>query len=74
MLLLSGQENIRRIGEVSKLFTDSGCLAITAFISPYRESRDAARKLHEDAGLPFLEVHADVPLEVAEQVVSSLYS
>lgn len=60
-------ENIRRIGEVSKLFADSGALAITAFISPYRAGRDAARKVHEDNGVPFFEVLADVPLEVAEQ-------
>jgi len=59
-------ENIRRIGEVAKLFADSGCITITAFISPYRADRDLARKLHEDAGLPFLEVVTEVPLEVAE--------
>lgn len=60
------EENIRRVGEVAKLFADSGCITITAFISPYQKDRDAVRKLHEDAGLPFLEVVTDVPLEVAE--------
>ena len=60
-------ENIRRIGEVAKLFTDSGCVALTSFISPYRADRDLCRKLHEDAGLPFAEVFVDTPLEVCEQ-------
>jgi len=60
-------ENIRRIGEVAKLFTDSGCVALTSFISPYRADRDLCRKLHADAGLPFAEVFVDTPLEVCEQ-------
>ncbi len=59
-------ENIRRIGEVAKLFADAGIIAITSFISPYRADRDLVRKLHEDAGIPFLEVFVDAPLEVAE--------
>lgn len=60
-------ENIRRIGEVSKLFADSTSISITSFISPYRKDRDTARKLHEDSKLPFIEVYVDVPVEVAEQ-------
>ena len=66
-------ENIRRIAEVAKLFADSSSIAITSFISPYRKDRDTARALHETpapgekAGLPFVEVHVDVPVEVAEQ-------
>lgn len=59
-------ENIRRSGEVAKLFADAGLLAITCFISPYRADRDLARKLHDDASLPFLEVYVDAPLDVAE--------
>jgi len=59
-------ENIRRIGEVAKLFADSGCITITAFVSPYIKDRDIARKMHEDAGIPFLECVTQVPLEVAE--------
>lgn len=39
---------------------------MTAFISPYRADRDAARKLHQDAGIPFIEVYADAPLDVVE--------
>ncbi|GMM28189.1 adenylyl-sulfate kinase [Martiniozyma asiatica (nom. inval.)] len=60
-------ENIRRISEVSKLFADSCVLALTSFISPYKKDRDNARKLHEEAGLPFIEVYIDVPLSVAEE-------
>lgn len=60
-------ENIRRIGEVAKLFSDAGLLAITSFISPYRADRDLVRAMHEAAKLPFIEVHVDCPLAVAEQ-------
>ncbi len=60
-------ENIRRIGEVAKLFADSGLIVITSFISPYITDRDLARKLHDDAGVPFLEVFVEVPLAVAEK-------
>ncbi len=60
-------ENIRRIGEVAKLFADSGLIVITSFISPYISDRDLARKLHDDAGVPFLEVYVEVPLAVAEE-------
>ncbi len=60
-------ENIRRIGEVAKLFADAGVLTLTSFISPYRADRDRVRKIHEEAGLPFVEVFVRVPLEVCEQ-------
>ncbi|KAF9173277.1 Adenylyl-sulfate kinase [Mortierella sp. AD011] len=60
-------ENIRRIAEVSKLFADSTQIAITAFISPYISDRDAARKLHEESNIPFVEVFADAPLSVVEE-------
>ncbi|KAI7852375.1 adenylylsulfate kinase [Circinella umbellata] len=60
-------ENIRRISEVAKLFSDAAVIAITSFISPYRQDRDSARELHEKAGIPFVEVYADAPLEVVEQ-------
>jgi adenylyl-sulfate kinase len=60
-------ENIRRIGEVARLFADSGCVAITAFISPYIVDRDRARRLHEDAELAFFEVFVDAPIEVCEE-------
>ncbi|KAF8894890.1 adenylylsulfate kinase [Gymnopilus junonius] len=62
----SRNENIRRIGEVSKLFTDAGCITITAFISPYRADRDLARDIHNHSSLPFIEVFVDAPLQVVE--------
>ena len=58
-------ENIRRIGEVAKLFTDANIITITAFISPYRQDRDNARKLFQ-AG-EFIEIYIKCPLEVCEQ-------
>lgn len=61
------EENIRRIGEVSKLFADAGLITITSFISPYRKDRDAARKIHDDAKLGFIECHVNTPIEVCEQ-------
>ena len=60
------EENIRRIGEVAKLFSDVGMIAITSFISPYRKHRDQARAVHHAAGLDFFEVFIDAPLDVCE--------
>jgi adenylylsulfate kinase len=60
-------ENIRRIGEVAKLMTDACMFTLVSFVSPYRADRDRVRKLHDEAGLPFVEVHVDVPLSVAQQ-------
>lgn len=59
-------ENIRRIGEVARLFADSGTVTITSFISPYRVDRARCRELHESVGLSFLEVYVNTPLEVCE--------
>jgi adenylylsulfate kinase len=61
------EENIRRIGEVAKLFADAGVITMTSFISPYRKDRDLARALHVDAGLDFIEVFVDTPVEICEQ-------
>ena len=61
------QENIRRIGEVAKLFSDAGAIALSSFISPYRADREQARQLHEAAGLDFVEVFVDCPLSEAER-------
>jgi len=58
-------ENIRRIGEVAKLFTEAGVVALTAFISPYRADRDQVRTIMADGD--FVEVHVDCPVEVCEQ-------
>lgn len=61
------KENIRRIGEVAKLFADAGVVTISSFISPYQRDRDQVRKIHEDAGLKFLEVFINTPIEICEQ-------
>lgn len=60
-------ENIRRIGEVAKLFGDAGTISLSSFISPYKADRDEVRLLHEQAGLDFIEVFVDCSLAVAEQ-------
>lgn len=57
-------ENIRRIGEVSKLFIDAGMIVLTAFISPFQEDRDQVRDLVEEG--EFIEVFIDTPIEVCE--------
>ena len=59
------EENIRRIGEVAKLFSDAGTIVMTAFISPYRADRDQARALIAEGR--FVEVFVDCPLEVCEE-------
>ncbi|WP_165312533.1 adenylyl-sulfate kinase [Vibrio ziniensis] len=58
-------ENIRRIGEVAKLFVDSGMIVLTAFISPFISDREQVRAMLVDGC--FLEVFIDTPLEVCEQ-------
>ncbi|AIM17823.1 adenylyl-sulfate kinase [Neobacillus sp.] len=58
-------ENIRRIGEVAKLFVDSGKVVTTAFISPFRSDRDQVRALFEEG--EFIEVYIDCPLEECER-------
>ncbi len=58
-------ENIRRIGEVARLFADAGIICIAAFISPYRGDRDLARKIAQPG--KFVEVYVNAPLEVCEQ-------
>ena len=60
-------ENIRRIGEVSKLFVDAGQIALSSFISPYRDDRDQVRALHEESDMEFIEIYVDCSLEAAEE-------
>jgi adenylylsulfate kinase len=60
-------ENIRRIGEIAKLFVDSSVIALTSFISPYRDDRDQVRALHAESDMPFIEVFVDCSLEEAEK-------
>jgi len=59
-------ENVRRVGEVARLFADAGLVAVVSLISPYRTDRDQVRAAHEAAGLSFVEVFVDTPLEVCE--------
>ncbi len=61
------EENIRRIGEVAKLFADAGLITMTSFISPYRKDRDTVRELHKAGNVPFIEVHVNTPIETCEQ-------
>src|SRR5438552_18569357 len=61
------EENIRRIGEVAKLFADCGVITMTSFISPYRKDRDTVRALHAAGPLPFIEVHVNTPITTCEQ-------
>ena len=60
-------ENIRRIGEIAKLFVDSSVIALSSFISPYRADRDQVRALHVESGMMFIEVFVDCALEEAEK-------
>jgi len=59
------EENIRRLGEVAKLFRDCGIINMSAFISPYRKDRQDARKLGSND--EFIEVFVDCPIEICEQ-------
>merc|ERR1719354_662512 len=68
------EENIRRIGEVAKLFADAGVVCLVSFISPYRKDRLSARRVHKKSNLPFIEVYVDTPLGVCEgRDVKGLY-
>jgi bifunctional enzyme CysN/CysC len=60
-------ENVRRVSEVARLFADAGVIALVPLISPYRAGRERARDAHATAGLPFLEVFVDTPLDLCEQ-------
>lgn len=59
------EENIRRIGEVAKLFLDAGVIVLTAFVSPFRADRDKARALVSEAD--FIEIHCAADLSICEQ-------
>ena len=66
-------ENVRRIGEVCRLFQDAGLVVLSAFISPYKADRDAVRALHPEGS--FVEVFVDTPLEICEaRDVKGLYA
>lgn len=57
-------ENVRRAGEVAKLFADAGVIAIVCLISPFRQDREMVRRSHDKSGLRFVEVHVATPLDV----------
>jgi len=59
-------ENVRRVGQVARLFADAGLVAVVPLISPYRADRDLVRAMHDEARLPFVEVHVDTPIELCE--------
>ena len=59
------QENIRRIGEVSALFCDSGIITIASFVSPYRQDRSNVSQRFESG--EFIEIYVDTPLEICEE-------
>jgi len=60
-------ENVRRVGEVARLFADAGVVALVPLISPYRRGRDHARAIHAAAGLTFIEVFVDTPIDECER-------
>ncbi|GMR02334.1 MAG: hypothetical protein BMS9Abin20_0666 [Acidimicrobiia bacterium] len=60
-------ENVRRVGEVARLMADAGLVVFAPLISPYAEDRDRIKAQHEEAGLPFYEVHVCTPLDVCEE-------
>ncbi len=57
------EQNVRRVGEVARLFADAGTVALVALVSPYAACRDRVRELHEQDDLPFLEVFVNTPAE-----------
>src|SRR3954467_352793 len=59
-------ENVRRASEVARLFADAGVIALVPLISPYRAGRERAREAHGIAGLPFVEVYVNTPIEECE--------
>ncbi len=61
------EENVRRVAEVALLFADAGLVALAALISPYAKGRRRARTLHEEAGIPFVEVYVATPLSVCAE-------
>jgi adenylyl-sulfate kinase len=60
-------ENVRRAGEVARLLADAGTVALVSLVSPYAADRDRVRAVHEEAGLRFVEVFVDTPLEECER-------
>jgi adenylyl-sulfate kinase len=69
------EANVQRVGELARLFADSGAVAIVAVVSPYEQTRQQVRALHERDNLPFYEVFLDTPVTVcAERDPKGLYA
>jgi adenylyl-sulfate kinase len=69
------EANVHRVGELARLFADSGAVAVVAVVSPYEQTRRQARELHERDDLPFYEVFLDTPMTVcAERDPKGLYA
>jgi len=66
-------ENIRRIGEVARLFADSGTIVVTAFIAPYKKDRDVAREVHTKDGVDFIEVIKYIGIDLISGVYRCTY-
>jgi adenylyl-sulfate kinase len=60
------EENVRRVGELARLFADAGVIAVASLVSPYAAGRDEVRATHERDGLTFLEVFVNTPLPVCQ--------
>jgi adenylyl-sulfate kinase len=60
------EENVRRVGELARLFADAGVIAVASLVSPYEAGRDEVREAHERDELPFVEVYVNTPLPVCQ--------
>ncbi|MBN2197035.1 MAG: adenylyl-sulfate kinase [Polyangiaceae bacterium] len=60
------EENVRRVGEVAKLFADAGLVVLASFISPYRADREKCRRIHDEASLRFFEIYVDASIATCE--------
>ncbi len=60
------QENVRRVGELARLFADAGVIAVASLVSPYEAGRDEVREAHARDELPFVEVYVNTPLPVCQ--------
>ena len=61
------EANVARVAQAARLFADAGVVALVSLISPFRAGRDAARRLHAEAGRPFFEVYVNAPLAICEE-------
>jgi adenylyl-sulfate kinase len=69
------EANVCRVGELARLFADSGAIAVVALVSPYERTRSEVRERHEHDGLPFFEVFIDTPVALcAERDPKGLYA